>query len=574
LLSVCVDIITMSFYIVIMVVNSLKENKDSLAHWERTRVAEVLDEQKLWNGSLVDFANKIGISRTTIQHWNMRTDSSDLPPSMVDFFESTVGEEFLHRLFVSMMFDLHEHGNTSLRCLSTFLKHTQLDRFLSGSKSSLERAAKDIECSVIQFADREKERLSKLMPEKNISIAEDETFPNGTCMVAMELRSNFILLEKMVPDRKTATWDHQIENALKGMPVNIIQSVGDEAKNLVRHVKLGLGAHHSPDTFHVQQEVTKAGSAQLKLKTKRETENLEKLIKKTEKLEKKQKAYKNLEKKPRGRPIDYDSRIEESVDLEREQAELIRMATQNNTNFHTARISISDTYHPYNIESGLKQSSSVVAEKLNTAFDIIEDIVSGTGNAFEKRINKARKLVSTMEATIAFYFVTVATILDQKGYDQRSRMLLEDFLIPACYLELVASKSNDKEKAIELRYIQNDLMAEYESRAGPFSLYTRQELDDMLKTAKECSAVFQRSSSAVEGRNGQLSLNHHNLHRLSDRKLACLTALHNFDTRRIDGTTPAERFFEAKHGDIFEHLLMNVKRAGRPRVRSVIKRAS
>jgi hypothetical protein len=342
----------------------------------------------------------------------------------------------------------------------------------------------------------------------------------------------------------------------------------------VRHIKSGLGAHHSPDTFHIQQEVTKAGSAQLKLKIKRGTENLEKLSKKTKKLEKKQMAYQNLENKPRGRPIDYDSKIETSVAIERKQAELIRVATQNNTDFHAARISISDIYHPYNIESGLKQASSMVGEKLNAAFDTIKDIVSGTGNAFEKRIIKARKLVSAMEATIVFYFATVAIILDQKGYDERSRILLEDFLIPACYLELAASKSNDKERAIELRFIKNDLMAEYESRAGPFSLYTPQELDEMLNTAKECSAVFQRSSSAVEGRNGQLSLNYHNLHRLSDRKLACLTALHNFDTRRADGTTPAERFFEAKHGDLFENLLKNVKRAGRPRIRSVIKRAS
>ena len=564
----------MPLCIVIMIINSPLLNKDPAARWERTRVAKALEDQKLWEGSLVDLAKETGIPRTTIQHWNTRTNSSDLPLSMVEFFESTDGEDFLHRLFVSMMFDLHEHGNTSLRSLSAFLKKTQLDRFISVSKSSLERAAKDVECSVIQFAEQEKERLSKLMPAKNISIAEDETFPNGTCMVAMELRSNFILLERMVPDRKATTWDQQMENALKGMPVKVIQSVGDEAKNLVRHIKSGLGAHHSPDTFHIQQEVTKAGSAQLKLKIKRGTENLEKLSKKTKKLEKKQMAYQNLENKPRGRPIDYDSKIEKSVAIERKQAELIRVATQNNTDFHAARISISDIYHPYNIESGLKQASSMVGEKLNAVFDTIKDIVSGTGNAFEKRIIKARKLVSAMEATIVFYFATVAIILDQKGYDERSRILLEDFLIPACYLELAASKSNDKERAIELRFIKNDLMAEYESRAGPFSLYTPQELDEMLNTAKECSAVFQRSSSAVEGRNGQLSLNYHNLHRLSDRKLACLTALHNFDTRRADGTTPAERFFEAKHGDLFENLLKNVKRAGRPRIRSVIKRAS
>ena len=560
--------------IVIMIVNSQHLHKDRAVHWERTRVAKVLEEQKLWEGSLVDLAKETGIPRTTIQHWNTRTNSSDLPPAMVAFFESTDGEEFLHRFFVSLIFDLHEHGNASLRCLSAFLKKTQLDRFIPASKSSLERAAKDVEQSVIQFANQERERLSKLMPAKSISIAEDETFPNGTCMVAIELRSNFILLERMVPDRKTATWDHQMESALKDMPVKVVQSVGDEAKSLVRHVKLGLGAHHSPDTFHIQQEVAKAGSAQLKLKIKRETEHLDKLSKKTKKLEKKQMAYKSLEKKPRGRPIDYHSQIEESIGIERKQAELIRAATQNNIDFHSARRSISEIYHPYDIASGLKQASSVVGEKLNTAFDTIEEIVSGTGNAFEKRIIKARKLVSAMEATIAFYFATVAAILDQKGYGERSRMLLEDFLIPACYLELAASKIGNKEKAIEMKYIKNDLMVEYESRAGPFSLYTPQELDDMLNTAKECSAVFQRSSSAVEGRNGQLSLNYHNLHRLSGRKLACLTALHNFDTRRIDGTTPAERFFEAKHGDIFDYLLINVKRAGRPRFRSAPKLAS
>ncbi|MBF0198121.1 MAG: hypothetical protein HQL32_10430 [Planctomycetes bacterium] len=556
-----------------MIVNSPKQNTNSAAQWERTRVAEVLDKQKLWEGSLVDLAKETGIPRTTIQHWNARTDLSDLPPAMVEFFESSVGEEFLHRLFVSLMFDLHEHGNASLRCLTTFLRKTQLDRFISVSKSSLERAARNVQCSTIQFADQEKERLSKLMPEKNISIAEDETFPNGTCMVAMELRSNFIILERMVPDRKTATWDSQMEDALKGMPVKVIQSVGDEAKSLVRHVKAGLGAHHSPDTFHIQQEVTKAGSAQLKLKIKRETEKLVKLNKKTEKLEKKQTAHQSLDKKPVGRPIDYDSLINKSTELERDQAEQIRAAIQNNTDFHSARISISDIYHPYNIKSGIKQAPLLVGEKLNNAFDTIENIVSETGNAFEKRIAKARKLVSAMEATIAFYFATVAIILDQKNYDQQSRMLLEDFLIPACYLEFAASKSNDKDKAIDMRYLKKELMAEYDSRAGPFSLYTSREMDDILNTAKECSAVFQRSSSAVEGRNGQLSLNYHNLHRLSDRKLACLTAIHNFDTRRADCTTPAERFFEEKHGDLFEYLLKNVKRAGRPRIRSFLKRA-
>lgn len=65
---------------------------------------------------------------------------------------------------------------------------------------------------------------------------------------------------------------------------------------------------------------------------------------------------------------------------------------------------------------------------------------------------------------------------------------------------------------------------------------------------EECANLLQRSSSCVEGRDGQLSLRHHGLHRLSNRKLAALTAVHNYFIKRRDGTFPAERFFETKQG--------------------------
>jgi hypothetical protein len=71
------------------------------------------------------------------------------------------------------------------------------------------------------------------------------------------------------------------------------------------------------------------------------------------------------------------------------------------------------------------------------------------------------------------------------------------------------------------------------------------------QVAGDCADLFQRSSSAVEGRNGQLSLYHHGRHRLSDRKLAALTAVHNFHIRRPDDTTAAERFFARASPPLF-----------------------
>ena len=69
----------------------------------------------------------------------------------------------------------------------------------------------------------------------------------------------------------------------------------------------------------------------------------------------------------------------------------------------------------------------------------------------------------------------------------------------------------------------------------------------------------------MEGRNGHLSLYHHGSHRLSDRKLAALTALHNYYVRRPDGTTAAERFFGRAHPALFEQVLAHVDLPPPPR---------
>jgi hypothetical protein len=51
------------------------------------------------------------------------------------------------------------------------------------------------------------------------------------------------------------------------------------------------------------------------------------------------------------------------------------------------------------------------------------------------------------------------------------------------------------------------------------------------------------------------ALRHHSLHRLSDRRLAALTVIHNCHLRRADRTTAAKRFFGAGHEELFEWLL-------------------
>jgi uncharacterized protein DUF6399 len=79
--------------------------------------------------------------------------------------------------------------------------------------------------------------------------------------------------------------------------------------------------------------------------------------------------------------------------------------------------------------------------------------------------------------------------------------------------------------------------------------------------------VFQRASSAVEGRNGFLSQMHHNHRGLPNQHYKVWTVLHNFACRATDGTTPASRFFRRTFPDLFETVLSHIEDVPLPRQR-------
>ena len=83
--------------------------------------------------------------------------------------------------------------------------------------------------------------------------------------------------------------------------------------------------------------------------------------------------------------------------------------------------------------------------------------------------------------------------------------------------------------------------------------------------AKQAADVFQRSSSCVEGRNGQLSLRHHGLRELTPSKLRALRTIHNYVIQRSDETTSEERFFAIKPRDVIGWLFEHLPMPARPR---------
>lgn len=81
------------------------------------------------------------------------------------------------------------------------------------------------------------------------------------------------------------------------------------------------------------------------------------------------------------------------------------------------------------------------------------------------------------------------------------------------------------------------------------------------------SAKYQRTTSAIEGRNARLAEHYFNNRSLTPKQLTALTVIHNFWITRDDNTTAIERLFKVKPPNLLHWLLDHVDYMPLPRER-------
>ena len=537
--------------------------------WNRNEVAcKIMDFEKAKpTQSQREFAQQHAVSRTTLQSWLSRKESLDSCAELIDFFESPVGNAFIHRLLVSAHYEFNKKGTASIHNISNFIKLIGLDPFVASSYTTQNRVSNKMDGKIIEFGEIEGGKMSFDMPKKKISLAEDETFHPDICLVAIEPASNYIIVEKYADNRTADTWDSTIEEALKCLNVEVFQVTSDEAKALIKHTCKGLEAHHSPDCFHVIQEIGKGTSAPLSSKIKQAEKMHDSAVKETQQEIATKDKYESMSPRPVGRRPDFDKRIAIASEKESTAHEKYEQALENQETVATAKADIGQVYHPYNLETGEKQDEEQVSGLLGCCFGRIYARIIDLSVKCKNKVDKAHRVVNSMVATIAFYFHMIELHMDNQKISARDREVMHNYLIPGFYLQEAASKEKDKKKKAAMLKKSQKLLAILSDTNGCLSDYSSDHIAMLITNSKECVTYFQRSSSCVEGRNAQLSLRHHGRHRLSETHLKAQTVLHNYSIKNSDGTTPAERFFETKHNDLFEWLLDNMDFPARPRKR-------
>jgi len=224
---------------------------------------------------------------------------------------------------------------------------------------------------------------------------------------------------------------------------------------------------------------------------------------------------------------------------------------------------LSISAHAFNIATSERQTSAQIQILLKEIVRLIEEILSECGiDDKKRRLKKFSKQIEGIASLTDSRHVWVEESLNCYLIGDDLRKWLTEILLPYIYwkYQFTRTKNPKFKQSYKEAYENAALKME---RHPLTSLFENQP--EWVSWAEWMVSNFQRSSSAVEGRNGCLSQLRHNGRGLSGNRLRALTAIHNFGLKRSDGTTAAERLFKRDFPDIFEWVIERMGELPAPR---------
>jgi DNA-binding XRE family transcriptional regulator len=542
-----------------------QRNADRQPRWDRFERADLFEhyrELRAQGMSQRQAAQELQVPRTTLQAWRLWHDTLDICPQVAEFFQKGPGLAFLHRIVIAVHLVCVEVGACGIRLVCLLLNLTGLNRFVAASYGAQQQVNRRVEEAMVAYRQDETVRLAQDMPRKAITVTQDETFTGGLCLVTMDPESNFIIVEQLAQTRDQASWNACMAPALAQLNCQVMQATSDEAPGLLAYVEHYLEAHHSPDLFHVQHELVKAVSGPMATKERAAHKALSEARDQLEQVQAyPQSASDEPAKRGPGRPPKEPVSLEQAEQaLEAASREHERL-TQQRAHVAKSIRGIGHDYHCVDLDRGARRNGQLIAADIQAHIAQVRAIAQheGLSQSCLERIEKAERVVPKMQATIAFVSGYVRQQVAQLDLTPPASFAMHAKLIPSYYLDRVAHTRTVRDGA-PLRDLAERLRAPLFAPGGVLSEWSPEAQDQLHAEAKRLAAVFQRSSSNVEGRNGYLSLRNHQLRGLDlPRKRECFTAIHNFFLTRPDGTTAAERFFGQKPRSMFEAILESVE---------------
>lgn len=512
--------------------------------------------QRAEGASVSSIAAQINIPRSTLRDRLAAHDVCPLPDILKDAFASPEGHDFLKRLAISTHVLFRDVCACGLRVIGTFLRWTGLDALVGASLGCQWALGKAIDEGIVEFGKCELERMVPHLAGKEISAALDENFHEGPCLVGIEPASNFILTEALTRSRDTQEWHDAMVPVIARLGVKVFQVASDSGSAILSLAENILHAHHSPDLFHILYDFRRTFLPAMR-KIRRDIERrLAACEKELRALGRMMERWEQLTpvERGRGRPPRFEHLKKDQEALFNSLIEEYAMLDKHDATVKAALRLLSENYHPVCKQTGKRIGNATFENLLLEATSRIRAVIVELDLDICARdaLAKLEKMGEKMAATLAMISLRWGERATAACVSARERYAIEALLAPAQYLERLAARTTTL-KAHGLQTLACALKAEAIKSIGEI------RVRELTAIATAMAEDFQRSTSMVEGRNGQLSLRHHAFHELSMLKRHVLTTLHNYVIERADGTTASERFSGVKPSNLLGWLCENLE---------------
>jgi len=491
-------------------------------------------------------ADAMGMSKSAAhRHKQAIARRNQYPESWL--WETEAGARWLLRFVCATIYMFGIRGGMGVRALSEFFQMVRVETHLGVSPSSLCRLVARIEDVMLAY------QAHHTQPRKGLAqaiVGADETFFERIILVVVELSSGYILLEETAEDRTFSTWNERATQALQRVGLQVRYMVSDKAKALTKLALDGLHCPHIPDLFHASHELVKCFGGRFAAAIAKGLRTLSTASQTLERLHAKAAAPETI-------------RLQEQqvTALKNEQQRL----QQGQQRYLDALHDFSKAVHPFSVTEMTRQTSAEVTTRLQKILNTLRDLTREYAISDSKhRLDNVEKQLAEIATVVDVWWIWAEESLRGYALPQELETWLREFVLPNIYWDVQTPRASSD--GLHEAYCTARHHARKRFLAHPLTTALHpQELRKWQAWARWVVMKFQRTSSAVEGRNGVLSRMNHAQRAIPIRRLKVLTIVHNFGLSREDGTTAAERLFGEPLPDLFEWIVAHIDELPLPR---------
>jgi hypothetical protein len=490
--------------------------------------------------SLRKIADSIDSSKSSVHRYKQQ---KDLRVEVVghDFYETKEGIESLNRLFICVIVIFGLQAGVGSETISQFFAEFLQGQYIAHSPSYIRKMKASLRSKIAAYGQTQMEKVKRFLSKIKMHLGGDEMFKFGRVLLLLkDLKSNFILYEEPAKDRKKETWLNHVGDFLTTYRAQISSFVADGGSAL-KALADKAGVIVKIDLFHGMKDIKAALSTRFNSKLKR-------LIK----------EEKDVENDAELTPDDKLSKLQV---IESKKNTVINAQKV----YRQVMFDIATGVHPYNSnhdEVISKDITNLLTDNLSTLRSValnaeIED-KQNLLDRFERRIDG-------MSLGNDQWFNLVSEELEQSGENDDFKDWFKHRLLPYVYWRWQYGKSKrDKNKSTHYKMLEEQLKSTLDADSR-----TDEYLDsDVLSWAEGLVRSYQRTTSAIEGRNGVVSLYCAKHRGFNDSHINCFTVIHNFWIKRRDGTTACQRLCGYKPPSLIDYLLDTSPEVAFPRVRN------